>query len=92
MENPGIKLKDTLHYTQILPKLGIYNVCDLQVCTIYDTYFAAYDKRDKRRYIFDYSEIDKFVFRDRKEALKIVKECETNSKVKVSNETYYEEY
>lgn len=84
------ELKQIMYYTQILPNVGQYNLCEIKVCTLYDTYFAGIDKRDKRRYIFNYDEIDKSIFYDRKTALSIIKEAE-KYKPKISNETYYEE-
>ena len=84
------ELKQHVYYTQILPNVGQYNLCEIVVCTLYDTYFAGIDKHDKRRYIFDYSDINRVIFYDRKMALHIVKEAE-KTKPKISNETYYEE-
>lgn len=83
-------LGNILYYAQILPRVGIYNLCDIKVCTLYDTYFAGIDKRDKRRYIFNYSEINQTIFENRLEALEIIKEAEENKPI-VSNEIYYEE-
>lgn len=73
----GIKKKDILYYAQILPNVGIYNVCEMIVCTLYEDYFACMDKREKKRYLFDYSDIDKILFANRLE--------------EVSNERFYEE-
>ena len=81
---------ETLYYAQILPNVGVYNLCDIKVCTLYDTYFAGIDKRDKRRYIFNYSEINQTIFENRLEALEIIKEAEENKPI-VSDEIYYEE-
>ena len=53
--------------------------------------FVGIDKRDKRAYIFNDSDINKVVFKNRKEALKKVLDAEANKKY-VNNETYYEEY
>ena len=86
----NLKKKDVLYYAQILPNVGIYNVCEMIVCSLYDTYFAAIDKREKKRYLFNYSDIDKIIFSDRLTALTIVTDAEKN-KPKVSNEIYYEE-
>ena len=84
------ELNQIMYYTQIFPNVGVYNLCEIKVCTLYETYFAGMDKRDRRRYIFNYEEIDKNIFYDRKHALSIVKEAEKN-KPKISNEIYYEE-
>lgn len=83
-------LGDVLYYAQILPNVGVYNLCDIKVCTLYDTYFAGIDKRDKRRYIFNYTEINQTIFENRLEALEIIKEAEENKPI-VSDEIYYEE-
>lgn len=81
---------DVLYYTQILPNVGIYNLCDIKVCTLYNTYFAGIDKRDKRRYVFNYTEINQTIFENRLEALEVIKEAEENKPI-VSDEIYYEE-
>lgn len=81
-----IKKKDILYYAQILPKVGIYNVCEMIVCTLYEDYFACMDKREKKRYLFYYS----ILFANRLEALTLVTDAEKD-KPKVSNERFYEE-
>lgn len=82
---------DKLYYARILPYVGTYEVCDMNIRTATDTYFVGVDKRDKRAYLFGYSSLGKEVFEDRKEALDAVHEAEKNKKI-VSDETYYEEY
>lgn len=81
---------ERLYYAQILPTVGIYNVLEMQVSTIYDTYFACSEKREKHRYLFNFTDIDNTIFCDRSVCLKKVKDAEAHGK-KVSNETYYEE-
>ena len=85
-----IKKKDILYYAQILPKVGIYNVCEMIVCTLYEDYFACMDKREKKRYLFYYSDIDRILFANKLEALTLVTDAEKD-KQKVSNERFYEE-
>lgn len=85
-----IKKKNILFYAQILPPVGIYNVLEMKVATVYDTYFAVIEKRDKHRYLFNYEDVGKTIFFNRNECLKKVKYAEAHGK-KVSNETYYEE-
>ena len=86
-----IKLNDIVYYARIMPKLDIYDVYELKVRTVEDTYFSTIDKRDKKSYLFSYNDIGKTVFLNRQEALNKTKEAEKN-KPKVSTETYYEEY
>lgn len=90
-DTKGIKPKDIIYYARIMPKLGIFDVYDLKVRTVTDTYFVAIDKRDKKSYLFNYSDINKTIFMNREDAVTKAKESEKN-KPKVSTETYYEEY
>ena len=85
-----MKKKDILYYARIVPKTGIYEVCELSIRTIEETYFVGIDKRDKHAYLFLYSDINNTVFKNRKEALKKVKDAEKN-KIKTNYEIYYEE-
>lgn len=86
----ALKKKDKLFYARILPKVGIYEVCEMVVSVTHDTWFAVNDKRDKHRYIFTYSDIGKILFRVREDALAKVKEAE-KQKIDISDETDYEE-
>ena len=86
-----IRKNDIIYYARIMPKLGIFDVYDLKVRTIADTYFVAIDKRDKKSYLFNFTDINKTVFANREDALSKVKKEEKN-KPKISTETYYEEY
>ena len=86
-----IRKNDIIYYARIMPKLGIFDVYDLKVRTVEDTYFVAIDKRDKKSYLFNFTDINKTVFANREDALSKVKEAEKN-KPKVSAEIFYEEY
>lgn len=85
-----IKPKQHLYYAQILHPVGVYSVLEMVVCTLYPTYFAVMEKRDKHRYLFKYDDINKVLFENRSDCLEKVKYAEAHGK-KVSNETYYEE-
>ena len=85
------KIGNTIYYARIMPTLGIYDVCELKIRTIADTYFVGTDKRDKRAYLFSYNAVGKCIFSNRKDAVEKVIVTEENSP-KVSKETYYEEY
>lgn len=86
-----MKSKDIVYYARILPSVDIYDVCELKVNTVKDTWFVGIDKHDKRSYLFNKSEINKSVFYDRDVCLRLVNQAEELKK-KVSIETYYEEY
>ena len=87
----NINKKDTAYYARIIPNAGIYEVCELIIRTVEDSFFVGIDKRDKHAYLFSYEDIDNIVFISKKDALIRVKECEENKR-EISNETYYEEY
>lgn len=88
----SINLKDTLYYARIIPTVGIFDVCQLIVRTVTDEYFVGYDKVDKHAYLLYFSDLDKTVFKSRKQALDVVFVAEKNNKNKICNEILYEEY
>ena len=85
------KIGDVVYYARIMPTLGIYDVCELKIRTVTDTYFVGTDKQDKRAYLFSYNAVEKCIFSNRKDAVEKAIAVEENSP-KVSKETYYEEY
>lgn len=85
------KIGDIVYYARIMPTLGTYDVCELKIRTVTDTYFVGTDKRDKRAYLFSYNAVGKCIFSNRKDAVEKVITAEESSP-KVSKETFYEEY
>ena len=73
------------------PTVGIYDVCDLTVRTVTDTYFVGMDKRDKHEYLLGFNTVGEVVFDSKKVALNKVHEAEKH-KLNISDETDYEEY
>ena len=80
-----------VYYARIIENVGIYDVLELKIRTVADTYFVGTEKNSKHAYLLSNSYLNETVFYDRKQALKIVKEAEKNKK-EVSKEIYYEEY
>lgn len=87
----GLKKKYRLFYARIIPRTRIYEVCELFVRTIEDTWFVAVDKKDKHAYLFSYDDIGRVLFENRNIALSMVQDAERNSP-KVKEEIDYEEY
>ena len=85
------KIGNTIYHARIMPTLGIYDVCELKIRTVADTYFVGTDKRDKRAFLLPYSAIGEYVFIERKDAVDKAILAEENAP-KISKETYYEEY
>ena len=88
MTKDDIKKGDVVYYARIMPTVGIYEVCELLVRSLYDTYFVGVDKH---AYLFSYNRINDIVFFDRKVCLQKVLKAEENAP-KVSSEKEYEEY
>lgn len=80
MEENDLKVKDIVFFARILPDLGIYEVCELKIRAVHDTWFSAVEKRTKRSYLYNYSEFGKTIFKDRDKALSLVLDAELNNK------------
>ena len=93
-KNNGSQLTkgDIVYYARIMPSLGIFDVYDVKIRTIADTWFSGVEKRDKKVFLFPYSAINKYVFLNRKDAVDVATNAEENNKKVISTETYYEEY
>ena len=76
---------DILYFSRIIPKTGIYDVCE-------ETYFVGIDKKDKQAHIFGYDRINEDIFDNRKDALNKVQRAEKNKKYGEPQEVYYEQY
>ena len=87
-----IALKDHVYYAKIIPNVGEYELYDLIIRRIAPTWFVGYDttKGSLFSFLFENSAMGKYVFLDRKVALKKVKDAEEHG-IKFT-ETEYEEY
>lgn len=85
-----MKKGDIYYYTRIIPNAGIYDLLEVKIRSVYETYFVGIERRNKQAFLFNYSDIDKILFVNRKIALKAVKEAEKNKKY-IPTEIYYEE-
>jgi hypothetical protein len=83
---------DILYFSRIIPKTGIYDVCELYIRTVEETYFVGIDKKDKQAHIFGYDRINEDIFDNRKDALNKVQRAEKNKKYGEPQEVYYEQY
>lgn len=86
-----IKKSDVIYYARVMPTVGLYEIVELKVRTVAEDYIVGIDKNTKHAYMFYFDDINRTIFFDRNEALKVVKAAEKNGK-KVSDEKYYEEY
>jgi hypothetical protein len=49
----AIKKRDILYYARIVPSTNIYEVIELIVRTVEDSYFVGIDKRDKHAFLLN---------------------------------------
>ena len=75
-----LKKKDVVYYTKIIPGCGIYDVYELRIRTVEDDWFVGLEKTDKQAHYFTKSDIGKTIFKDRNEALNVVRKAEKNKK------------
>ncbi len=80
-----------IYYARIIPSVGIYEILELKIRTVEDSYFVGTESSTQHAYLFGNSALNKTIFLDREKALKLVKEAEQNIQP-ICNETYYEEY
>lgn len=85
-----MKKGDIVYYARVIPNI-LYEVCELKIRTVEDTYFVGLENRTKHAFVFNNNALDQKVFYDRKIALKIVKDAE-KKRTRNYNESSYEEY
>ena len=71
-----LKKKQVVYWARIIPAVGIYEVYELKIRTVTDTWFVGIEKRDKQAFLLNLSEIGKTIFEERDNALQVVKEAE----------------
>lgn len=64
------------YYARLIPKNHVYEVCELKIRTVEETWFVGVDKRDKHAYLLNTADINQTVFEKRQDALSLVKEMQ----------------
>lgn len=67
-------------YARIAESVGMYEVIDLKIRTVEDTWFVGTEQRTKQAYLLGMNSINNTVFLDRQQALELVIEAQENSK------------
>ena len=65
-----------VYYAILIPKNHVYEVCELKIRTVEETWFVGVDKRDKHAYLLNTTDINQTVFEKRQDALSLVKEMQ----------------
>ena len=87
MNERNIRKGDVVFYAQCLEPVGIFEVLELTIRTVEDTWFVGLEKKDKQALLFNNTDIDKCIFFDRNKALKKVKTAQANCKKVILDET-----
>ncbi len=69
---------DVLYYASVFKNFDIYDVVELSVCEVKNTWIVGVEKRTEDVYILDKNLIGRYIFFDRADALTVVKEAEKN--------------
>ena len=85
MTEHKIKKKDIIYYAQMMPSIPQFEVIELKVRTVSDTWFSTTENKTKHTYLFCYKDIGGNIFFDRKECLMIVKQAEKEYRKKNPN-------
>ena len=65
-----------VYYARLIPKNHVYEVCELKIRTVEETWFVGVDKRDKHAYLLNTADINQTVFEKRQDALSLVKKMQ----------------
>lgn len=64
-----IKKGEKIYYARALQKVDIYELCELNIRTVKENWFAAYEDKSKQVFLFSNKDIGNIVFTIRKDAL-----------------------
>ena len=68
------KIGQIVFYTRILPKVGIYDLLEIKLRTVEDTYIVGCDEKDHTAYLISEIEAETCIFTSRKDALNKIRE------------------
>lgn len=89
MEQQTVIKGEKVYYARVLIPVDVFDLCDLRVRTVGENWFSACEEKTHQAFIFNNKDLGTRVFKDRKEALKVVKDGQKN-RIKVSKEVDYE--
>ena len=86
MEERVIKKGDVVYYSQCLESCGVFEVLELTLRTVEDTWMVGVETKEKHAHLLYKNDIDKCIFFNRHDALMTVKEAESSCKRKFTEE------
>ena len=84
MENV-VTVGERVYYARVLIPVDVFDVCDCIVRMVGDTWFSAYEEKTKQAFIFNNKDLGVKVFKNRNDALEVVKDGEKHRR-KISSE------
>lgn len=90
-EEREIRTGDIVYYARIMPTVDVFDVVEVKIRRVTDDFFVGLDDKTKHALMFNYRDIGKIIFFNRKDALDKVNAAEDKKTKRVSKETYYEE-
>ena len=74
-----------VYYARLIPKNHIYEVCELKIRTVEDTWFVGVDKRDKHAYLLNITDVNQTVFEKRQDTLALAKVAQKKDEKEYEN-------
>lgn len=74
-----IKVGNWVYWARVRENTQEFDVIDLKIATIYDTYFVCTDEKTGQRHLFSNNNWENIIFPDRHEALELVLEAQEKS-------------
>lgn len=72
---------DKVYFCDVVPNCDIYEILELTIRTVMDTWCVGVDEKTKHAQLFTNDMIDKFVFRHRVDALEALKQFKEAGKI-----------
>ena len=69
---------DTVYFARVNHRVGIYDLCELHVRTVYEKCFVGVDADSKQAFLISNDDIGEYVFYDRFSALEVLQREENN--------------
>lgn len=65
---------DHVYLCEVVPSCGIFELLDLVIRTVTDTYAVGVDEKTKQAHLFTYDMMDEYVFHHRIDALEALRD------------------
>lgn len=63
---------EIVYWCRVIPSHNVFDLQELKIRTVGDTWFCGYDKKEQQAYLFSVKDIGHIIFKDRAEALEYI--------------------